>query len=117
MSISFILMPYSTLHAHISDHEHTHMHGGHVHDLEPDHDAPSVDQVVQVNVAAATVSTPTFDWADWLPIVCIVAVLSLCRPLLTSILRPPSRDSEPIPRRSYRQPPLRGPPFFSIHAL
>lgn len=116
MSISVVLMPYSTLHAHVSDPEHTHVHGGHVHDFDSDHDVRPVDQVVKISIAATTISPAGWDWTDWLPVVCVVAVLALSQPFVTMILRPPSRDSDPAPRRTYRQPPLRGPPV-SVQAI
>ncbi|MGH8237046.1 MAG: hypothetical protein ACREXP_08490 [Steroidobacteraceae bacterium] len=110
VSFSFVLTPYSTLHAHVSDDEPTHMHGGHVHDFDRDHDARKVDHIVKISVAATTPSHASGDWTAWLPIVCVVALLALSLPFVTAILRPPSRDSEPIRRRPYYQPPLRGPP-------
>ena len=64
VSLSFVLMPYSTLHAHVADHEHTHVHGGHVHDFDSDHDAKPVDQVVKISVAATTPSLATWHWTD-----------------------------------------------------
>ena len=114
VSLSFMLMPYSTLHAHVSDLEHSHLHGGHVHDLAPDeHDVRSVDQVVQISVATTHLN-PLVAWdsVDWTPVLCVLAFLALSLPFLTLILRPPARDSEPIPRRTFRHPPLRGPPVF-----
>jgi hypothetical protein len=116
VSLSFVLMPYSTLHAHVADHEHTHVHGGHAHDFDSDRDAKPVDQVVKISVAATTPNPATWDWSDWLPVICVVALLSFSLPFVTAILRPPARDSEPIPRRPHRQPPLRGPPAF-VHAI
>jgi hypothetical protein len=110
VSLSFVLMPYSTLHAHVADHEHTHVHGGHLHDFDSSHDAKPVDQVVKISVAATSTNPATLDWTDWLPVVGIVVLLVSGLPFVTRILRPPSRDSEPIPRRPHRQPPLRGPP-------
>jgi hypothetical protein len=117
MSVSFMLMPHSTLHAHVSEHEHTHVHGGHVHDFDRDHDVRSVDHIVKISVAATTATPAGFDWTVWLPIVCVLTLLSLSLPFVTAILRPPSRDSEPIRRRPFWQPPLRGPPSISIPAL
>ena len=116
VSLSFVLMPYSTLHAHVADHEHTHVHGGHLHDFDSDHDVRAVDEVVKISVAATTSSPSTPDWTDWLPLIYVVALLSLGVPFVTAILRPPARESEPIPRRPHRQPPLRGPPTF-VHAI
>jgi hypothetical protein len=116
ISLSFVLMPYGTLHAHVSDHEHTHMHGGHVHDFASDHDAKPLDQVVKISVPAVTPSPAMWNWTDWLPVLCVVAVLGLSLPFVTLLLRPPSRDTEPIPRRSHHRPPLRGPPA-SVHAI
>jgi hypothetical protein len=116
VSLSFVLMPYSTLHAHVADREHTHVHGGHAHDFDSGRDAEPVDQVVKISVAATTPNPATWDWSDWLPLVCVVTLLSFSLPFVKVILRPPARDSEPIPRRAHRQPPLRGPPV-SIHAI
>lgn len=61
MSISVVLLPYSTLHAHVSDPEHTHVHGGHVHDFDSDHDVRPVDQVVKISIAATTISPASWD--------------------------------------------------------
>lgn len=117
VSLSFVLMPYSTLHAHVADHDHTHVHGGHVHDFDSGHDdAKPVDQVVKISVAATTANLAISDWTDWLPLVCVVVVLAAGLPFVTRILRPPSRDSEPISRRPHHLPPLRGPPA-SVHAI
>jgi hypothetical protein len=116
VSLSFVLMPYSTLHAHVADDEHTHVHGGHAHDFDSDRDVRSVDEVVKMSVAATTSSPSTLGWTNWLPLIYVVALLSLSVPFVTAILRPPARDSEPIPRRPHRQPPLRGPPTF-VHAI
>jgi hypothetical protein len=116
MCISWVLMPYSTLHAHVDDHDHTHVHGGHVHDFGKEYDLKHADQVVPISVTAAT--SPTgLDWTHWLPIFYVLTGLALALPFLTAILRPPERDSEPIPRRFHWQPPLRGPPAISIRAL
>jgi hypothetical protein len=116
MCISFVLMPYSTLHAHVDDHEHMHVHGGHVHDFDKGYDLKHADQVVPVTVTATTGPTG-LDWTSWLPIFYVLTGLALALPFLTAILRPPARDSEPIPRRFHWQPPLRGPPAISIRAL
>lgn len=110
VSLSFGLMPYSTLHAHVADQEPTHMHGGHVHDFDSDHDVKPVDHIVKISVAATTHTEGSWDWTHWLPILCVVALLALSLPFVTAILRPPARDPEPIPRRPHHLPPLRGPP-------
>lgn len=115
VSLTFVLMPYSTLHAHVADHEPTHVHGGHVHDFDSSHDSKPVDHVVKISVAATSTS-PAVAWTDWLPVISVVVLLALSLPFVTRILRPPLRASEPIPRRPHRQPPLRGPPTF-IHAI
>jgi len=116
VSLSFVLMPYNTLHAHIGDHEHAHVHGGHLHDFDAGHDAQPVDQVVKISVAATNTNPATANWTDWLPVLCVVVLLAAGLPFVTRILRPPSRDSEPIPRRPHRQPPSRGPPAL-VHAI
>jgi hypothetical protein len=116
VSLSFVLMPYSTLHAHVADHEHTHVHGGHLHDFDSSHDSKPVDQVVKISVAVTSTSPAALGWTDWLPVISVVVLLALSLPFVTRILRPPSRASEPIPLRPHRQPPLRGPPAF-IHAI
>jgi hypothetical protein len=116
VSLSFVLMPYSTLHAHVADDEHTHVHGGHLHDFDFSHDAKPIDQVVKISVAATSPNPALWDWTNWLPVISVVVLLALSLPFVTRILRPPSRASEPIPRRPHCQPPLRGPPAF-IHAI
>jgi hypothetical protein len=116
VSFSFMLMPYSTLHAHVPDEEHTHVHGGHLHDFDTSQDVKPIEQVVKISVNATTSSPAIWDWTDWLPVICIVVLLPSSVPFVTRILRPPSRASEPIKRRPHSQPPLRGPPAF-LHAI
>lgn len=87
-----------------------------MHDLDSDRDDKPVDQVVKISVPATTPNAAIWDWSNWLPVLCVVALLIFSLPFVTAILRPPARDSEPIPRRPHRQPPLRGPPAF-VHAI
>jgi hypothetical protein len=117
VSVSYVLMPYSTRHAHVADDQPVHFHGGHTHDLDSDHDVRIPDEVVTITVPATPSSAATdWTWTDWQAAVNITLILALTLPFVTAILRPPSRKTEPISRRSRRQPPLRGPPL-SILAL
>lgn len=117
MCASFVLVPFNTLHVHISaDDDHTQMHGGHDHDSLADeqvHEIGEGDQVVQAHFALADGGT-TFNWVHWLPLFCSLGLLLLFLPRVVSVPRPPGPDDRPILRRSHWRPPLRGPPLNSI---
>jgi hypothetical protein len=117
MALSFALVPYNTLHAHFAgDHDHSVLHGGHVHDFahgETPPDQLAADHVVAVKMMAAdhgafSLSTP------WMPVLWIMAVMTLGVAAIRDVFRPPGADPRPLKRRSWRLPPLRGPPLVSI---
>lgn len=120
LSVSFLLAPFSTLHAHLGSdhHDYAVLHGGHVHDVH-NHandggDIQDAGHTVDVNFGIADRSVAGFSWTDWLPLICVLAVVWLSVPLSTLILRSPNPDFRPRPRLTYWRPPLRGPPLRSI---
>ena len=115
VSVGLVLSPLSTLHAHVTDHTHTHIHGGHAHDLTGDHDKLPT-QVVDLKASPSDFAPAKVTWADWAPLFFVLALVCAWAPPLVTFLRHPRRDTEPILRLSFRVPPLRGPPLTSIHA-
>ena len=114
LNVSLILAPFSTLHAHISEADQAQVHGGHSHDFDPDHDGDGIDHVFDLKSALAHQAPTVPNWTDWVPLLLALTLAWICAPLLLSILRPPPQDTEPIPRRTFWHPPLRGPPLHSI---
>jgi hypothetical protein len=117
LSISILLAPVSTLHAHPeSEHHAGALHGGHVHhDAADDQSGHGGDSVVDVQFAMAGSGLKAFSWTLWLPLFAYVAVFGLAIPYLPAILRPPPRTLRlPQIRIHHWQPPLRGPPALPI---
>lgn len=116
--ISFVLTPFSTLHAHVSNgHDHGVVHGGHSHDFNSgDIDDVHTDtgQIIDMQLVAS--DRGTMPGVERLALASAPELPTLDAPQVTLILRPPPIDDPPIPRRSYWQPPLRGPPLVSITA-
>lgn len=117
MCISFALLPFNTLHAHVSSHDdHTWLHGGHSHDsvaAEPAHETTEGSHVVQAHFAMVDAGT-SFNWVQWLPLLMALGSLLLLAPRVLFVPRPPGPDDRPIHRRGRWRPPLRGPPLTSI---
>lgn len=128
MNISLVLVPFRTLHAHVSHDHAVVLHGGHSHDFDHDDDhdhggghahdghvSQVPDQVLNVHFATVDASISP---AAWLPFVAFVCALAFCfsfRPYLTAVLRPPAADVRLIStRRNFLHPPLRGPPSIAI---
>jgi hypothetical protein len=118
---SFVLTPFSTLHAHVAaDHDHTVLHGGHLHDFDFDDDdhgdrTTSAGHIIDVQLTVSDRSPTEVRWTEWLPLLIVLDPAWPGLPYLTSILRPPAVDEQPIiSRPSHWQPPLRGPPLDSI---
>lgn len=118
--ISFVLTPFSTLHAHVdTGHDHGVVHGGHSHDLqfgETDDTHVGAGQVVDMQLTAADRGSIPFPRVERLPLASAPEVPKLHPPPVTLIPRPPPIADPPILRRSFWQPPLRGPPLVSITA-
>lgn len=117
MCISFALLPFNTLHAHVSaDHDHTLLHGGHSHDSvagELAHETAEGDQVLQAHFAVADAGASS-GWLHWLPLIFALGSLLLFLPRVFFVPRPPGPDDWPIHSRGHWRPPLRGPPLTSI---
>lgn len=118
MCISFALLPFNTLHAHVSaDHDdHTLLHGGHTHDSivgEPPHETAEGEQVVQAHFAVADAGT-SLGWVQWLTLIFALGSLLLFAPRVFFVPRPPGPDDRPVHSRGHWRPLLRGPPLTSI---
>jgi hypothetical protein len=117
LSISILLAPSSTLHAHAESDQHAGvLHGGHVHhDATDDKGGHEVESVIDVHYAMADRGLKAFSWTLWLPLFASIAVFRLAIACLPAIFRPPPRTLRlPQIRTHHWQPPLRGPPAFSI---
>lgn len=126
LNVSVMLVSFNSTHAHVGTgaHHHTDVHGGHSHDFGHTHDVDGghppaeVDKVVDLTPALTSQSsTPSVSWTHWLPLVCVVAILSVGVQVCLSLLRPPQSDPPPASQRGYWRPPLRGPPPISIQAF
>lgn len=110
--VSLVLMPLSTLHAHLDDDHHaTEVHGGHQHDFDPGAAEVESDVVMDLQITASDRGTRAIEWTQWLPLLAVTAVLLSASLLLASRVRPRAPDIPPLLRRSFWQPPLRGPPL------
>lgn len=112
-NFGLVLMPLSTLHAHI-DQEHlaVQVHGGHDHDFGGSVSEEGSAHVVDLQISALARAVGTLDWTHWLPLFCVAVVLFANASLSTSLLRPPPPTHPPNSRSRFFQPPLRGPPNF-----
>lgn len=160
LNLSVTLMPFNTVHAHVSsrDQHETGVHGGHSHQLAHSHDSAhghdgggsvhpdadhghthavdhshdvdhghdaagghepaEVDQVVDLKPSLTNQNNSSSVSAlslHWLPLACVVAVLSDGVQVCISLLRPPQSSSQPLSHRGYWRPPLRGPPSILAH--
>lgn len=118
---SLVLTPFSTLHAHVdTGHDHGVVHGGHSHDFgsgATDDSHTDTGQIVDLRLVASDRGTNMpFPGAERLSLAAAPEVPRLDAPQLTLIPRPPPIADPPILRRSFWQPPLRGPPLVSITA-
>jgi hypothetical protein len=117
MALSFALVPFNTVHAHIAnDHEHAVMHGGHVHDLQHEQAVPgesALDHIIAVQMVAADHGTVSLT-VPWMPVLWLVMAMMFGIAAIREVFRPPGRDPRPLNRRSWHLPPLRGPPLLSI---
>jgi hypothetical protein len=119
MALSFALVPSNTVHAHIADdHDHDHgvMHGGHLHDFQHEEAVPgesALEHVVAVQMIAADHGAGSLA-VPWMPVLWLAVALLFGIASIREVFRPPGRDSRPLIRRSWRLPPLRGPPPLSI---
>lgn len=115
--ISFVLTPFSTLHAHVDTaHVHGVVHGGHSHDFQFGDTDVGAGQIVDMQLAVPDRGSIPFPKVERLPFASAPEIPKLDPPPVTLILRPPPIADPPILRRSFWQPPLRGPPLVSITA-
>jgi hypothetical protein len=117
MGLSFLLIPFNTVHAHIDDHpEQSQLHGGHFHDFgheEDGHDLSGSDHYVSAPLVAID-KAPSGTFAQWVPIVWFVSGMDLGLPAIGEVFRPPGDDPPLLCGFSWQRPPLRGPPLRSI---
>jgi hypothetical protein len=112
-NISYSLMPFGTLHAHINDSHHgDHVHAGHYHDLDTGTQAAADSAAVDLQLIAA--DRGSIDWTHWLPLLIALVVLFSAYQVVSQLLRPPRKENLPSLLRAHRLPPLRGPPLASI---
>jgi hypothetical protein len=117
MGLSFSLVPFNTVHAHVDDHHgHSQLHGGHVHDLEQEeegHDLSGSAHYVPASLVAID-KAPNGTFAQWVPVVWFVSGMTLGLPAIGEVFRPPGDDPPLLDSLSWQRPPLRGPPLLSI---
>ncbi len=117
MAFSFALVPSNTVHAHIvDDHDASLLHGGHVHHVqhaEAPPDESVTDHILAMQMTAADHSSFTLS-VPWLPVLWFLMAMAFGIAAIREVFRPPGRDRRPPNRRSWRLPPLRGPPLLSI---
>ncbi len=117
MAISFALVPFNTVHAHIADvHDESVLHGGHVHDFHLDQapvDASATDHVVAMQMTAADHGSFSLS-VPWMPVLWILVAIAFGIAAIREVFRPPGRGRGPLNQRCWRLPPLRGPPLISI---
>jgi hypothetical protein len=117
MALSFSLVPFNTVHAHVDDHHgHSELHGGHFHDVgheEDGHDLSSSDHFVSAALVALD-KAPNATFAQWVPILWFVSGMTLGLPAIGEVFRPPGDDPPLLDSLSWQRPPLRGPPLLSI---
>jgi hypothetical protein len=117
MALSFALVPFNSVHAHISDdHDHSAIHGGHLHEFQHEQAIPGesvLEHVVALQMTASEHGSVSLS-APWMPVLWFLVVMIFGFALVREVFRPPGRDSTPLVRRSWRLPPLRGPPLRSI---
>jgi len=134
LNISFILMPFSTLHMHVMADHHVVLHSGHIHWHDHDVDGHDMDghdmglddhaheHHSQDEHQLSTLHTAMFDdvkfnvtdWSASNVVLCVLVAWFFSLPYLTAVLRPPAISRPFHDQRSYWHPPLRGPPAFSI---
>lgn len=117
MALSFLLMPSNTVHAHIDDdHGHSLVHGGHLHDSaqgDEVHGLTGFDYYVSAQLVALDKSPGSMS-AEWTPVFWFIAPVTPGVSAIHEVFRPPGDDPPLVHRHSWRRPPLRGPPLFSI---
>jgi hypothetical protein len=107
-----VFAPVSSMHAHVTAHEHV-THGGHTHPgLDAGHTEGS-EPVVELSKASG-VSPAKMPWNWFAAALFIVGILCLRAPALLPLSRRRARRTEPITPPPSIPPPSRGPPLFSI---
>jgi hypothetical protein len=117
LALSFALVPFNTVHAHIADnHDDSVLHGGHVHDLHHNEaalDESASDHIVAMQMTAAAHGSFSLS-LPWMPVLWILVAMAFGVAAIREVFRPPGRSPGPPNQRSWRLPPLRGPPLLSI---
>jgi hypothetical protein len=117
LGLSFALVPFNTVHAHIADdHDESVLHGGHVHDFHHDRaplDESATDHIVAMQMTAADHGSFSLS-VPWMPVLWIFVAMAFGIAAIREVFRPPGRSPGPFNQRSWRLPPLRGPPLLSI---
>lgn len=111
--LSFMLMPASMLHAHVTtdQHDHPHVHGGHSHGITLAHADVHEDEshVVELNTAPDHGSNTL--WWSWLALPLVLLFVGLCSVCVGFVLRE-GRCEVCVPKQFPPwPPPLRGPPL------
>jgi hypothetical protein len=115
MALSFVLVPFSTVHAHFVD-DHSVLHGGHVHEV--DHESTTHDDGIEERFVSAPLvvadKTPGKSFGAWAPVFWFLAALTLGIAAIREVFRPPGDDVCPASDHTFQLPPSRGPPLASV---
>lgn len=107
---SVVTAPLNRLHAHVdAEHEHTHVHGGHVHDGADHHGVVDEGQVIYLDAKDLQQAAKNLAWATWLPL-CVVSLILLLVPV-ARLPWSPRRQVRVASQYPPWPPPLRGPPL------
>ena len=111
--VSCMLMPGSMLHAHVTpdEHDHSHVHGGHTHELAmPDGNIHEHEtHVVELNTAPDHGSNTM--WWSWLALPLVLLFIGLCSTCIAFVSRERRREVRAPKQFPPWPPPLRGPPL------
>lgn len=122
LNVSFLLVPFSHVHAHL-DHldDSALVHGGHSHDFD-DYDSAhhhaddslkhDAERVIDLDGDRPGQAANALSWSKWLPLLCTVGLffsVALTRVFL--LPRPPRNRPVLSSQHPPWPPPLRGPPL------
>lgn len=122
MNVSFLLAPFSHVHAHLGhDDDSALVHGGHSHDFDAhdsaDHHADDsldhhAEHVIDLDSERAGQVASGLTWSPWLPLLYMVGLFFSMAPSWAVLLPRPPR-SRPVLKSQHPPwpPPLRGPPI------
>jgi hypothetical protein len=117
LALSFALVPFNSVHAHIADdRDHSVLHGGHLHDLQHEEAVTgesALEHIVAVQMTASDHGSLSLS-VPWMPVLWVLVAMAFGILVIREVFRPPGHDRRPLIRRSWRLPPLRGPPLLSI---